>query len=79
MKAIVVREFGPPESARVEELPSPQPGDDQVLHDVHAAGVNFPDMLVMAGKYQILPQPPFVPGKECAGVVSAVGKAVTTC
>jgi NADPH2:quinone reductase len=46
---------------------------------VHAAGVNFPDMLVMAGKYQILPQPPFVPGKECSGVVAAVGKSVTTC
>jgi len=46
---------------------------------VHAAGVNFPDLLVMGGKYQILPRSPFVPGKECAGVVAAVGRAVTTC
>ncbi len=79
MKAIVVREFGPPESIRVEEFPSPQPGDDEVLIDVHAAGVNFPDMLVMAGKYQVLPPRPFVPGKECAGVVAAVGRSVVTC
>ena len=79
MKAVVVREFGPPESIRVEDFPAPQPGDDQVLLDVHAAGVNFPDMLVMAGKYQTLPPRPFVPGKECAGVVAAVGKSVTSC
>ncbi|MPZ45714.1 MAG: zinc-binding dehydrogenase [Betaproteobacteria bacterium] len=79
MKAVVVREFGPPESIRVEEFPSPQPGDNEVLIDVHAAGVNFPDMLVMGGKYQTLPPRPFVPGKECAGVVAAVGKSVTTC
>ena len=79
MKAIVVREFGPPESIRVEDFPAPQPADTQVLVDVHAAGVNFPDILVMGGKYQILPSRPFVPGKECAGVVAAVGKAVITC
>ena len=79
MKAIVVREFGPPESIHVEEFAAPQPGDGDVLVDVYAAGVNFPDMLVMGGKYQILPPRPFVAGKECAGVVAAVGKAVTTC
>jgi len=79
MRAVVVREFGPPESIRVEEFPAPQPGAGQVLIDVHAAGVNFPDMLVMSGKYQILPQRPFVSGKECAGVVRAVGAEVTNC
>lgn len=79
MKAIVVREFGPPESIRVEEIPAPQPREHEVLIDVHAAGVNFPDMLVMAGRYQVLPPRPFVPGKECAGVVAAVGRSVTTC
>jgi NADPH2:quinone reductase len=79
MKALVVHAFGPPESIRLEEFPSPRPGAGQVLIDVHAAGVNFPDMLVMGGKYQILPQRPFVPGKECAGVVAAVGESVTTC
>jgi NADPH2:quinone reductase len=50
-----------------------------VLVDVHAAGVNFPDILVMGGKYQVLPPRPFVAGKECAGVVAALGKSVTTC
>lgn len=79
MKAIVVREFGPPESIEVEEFPAPQPGEHQVLVDVHAAGVNFPDILVMGGKYQVLPPRPFVAGKECAGIVAAVGKSVTTC
>jgi len=79
MRAVVVREFGPPESIRVEEFPAPVPDEGQVLVDVHAAGVNFPDLLVMQGKYQILPQRPFVPGKECAGVVRAVGAGVTTC
>lgn len=79
MKAVVVREFGPPESIRVEEFAAPQPGDTEVLVDVHAAGVNFPDLLVMTGKYQVLPPRPFVPGKECAGIVSAAGKSVTTC
>ena len=79
MKAVVVREFGAPESIRVEDFPSPRAGADQVLIDVHAAGVNFPDMLVMGGKYQVLPPRPFVPGKECAGVVAAVGGSVTTC
>jgi NADPH2:quinone reductase len=79
MKAIVVREFGPPESIRVEAFPVPQAADDQVLIEVHAAGVNFPDILVMGGRYQVLPPRPFVAGKECAGVVTAVGKAVVTC
>ena len=79
MKAIVVREFGPPESIRVEDFPAPQPAEKQVLIDVHAAGVNFPDILVMGGKYQVLPPRPFVAGKECAGIVAAVGESVTTC
>jgi len=79
MKAIVVREFGPPQNIQAEDFPAPRPTDDQVLVDVHAAGVNFPDMLVMSGKYQVLPPRPFVPGKECAGIAAAVGKAVTTC
>ena len=79
MRAVVVREFGPPESIRVEEFPAPSPGRGEVLIDVHAAGVNFPDMLVMSGRYQILPRRPFVPGKECAGIVRAVGADVTSC
>jgi NADPH2:quinone reductase len=79
MRAVVVREFGPPESIRVEEFPAPTPARNEVLIDVHAAGVNFPDLLVMTGRYQILPQRPFVPGKECAGIVRAIGDDVKIC
>jgi NADPH2:quinone reductase len=79
VRAVVVKEFGPPQSIRVEEHPAPQPAPGQVVLDVHAAGVNFPDMLVMSGRYQILPQRPFIPGKECAGLVRTVGAGVTTC
>ncbi len=79
MKAVVVREFAPPEQASVSDFPSPQLQDGQVLIDVHAVGINFPDLLVIAGKYQNLPPRPFVAGKECAGVVRAVGKGVTIC
>lgn len=79
MKAVVVREFGPPESIRVEEFPAPRPGAGEVLVEVHAAGVNFPDMLVITGKYQLLPVRPFVAGKECAGVVREIGAGVTHC
>jgi len=77
MRAVLVREFGSPETMVVETLPSPRPGPDEVLIEVHAAGVNFPDLLVMQGLYQVLPPRPFVPGKECAGVIRAVGDGVT--
>jgi NADPH2:quinone reductase len=80
MRAIVVREFGPFENLKVEDISPPAPPKaGKVLLDVHAAGVNFPDLLVIAGKYQILPPRPFVPGKEAAGIVAAVGAGVTTC
>jgi len=77
MKALVVKQFGAPETLRIEELPTPVPGTGEVLVDVHAAGVNFPDLMVIAGTYQILPPLPFIPGKECAGIVKAVGPGVT--
>jgi len=77
MKAIVVHEFGPPEALKAETAEDPRPGDDQVLIAVSHAGVNYPDTLVVSGKYQILPPLPFVPGKDAAGTVLAVGKNVT--
>jgi NADPH2:quinone reductase len=79
MKAVIARSFGPIESLVVAELPNPVVGPGQAVIDVVAAGVNYPDLLVVGGKYQILPQPPFTPGKEAAGVVLAVGSGVTTC
>lgn len=77
MKAIVIEEFGTPESTSIGELPDPRPGDNDVLIEVRAAAVNFPDVLVVQGKYQILPQRPFAPGKDAAGVVRAVGKNIS--
>lgn len=77
MKALVVKEFGPLDSMTLEEVAGPQPGADEALVDIKAASVNFPDLLVIQGKYQVLPPLPFSPGKECAGIVKAVGANVT--
>jgi NADPH:quinone reductase len=79
MRAIVVSEFGPPQAMTIEERPTPEPGPDQVRVDVHAIGVNYPDLLVIGGKYQNLPPRPFVPGKDASGVVGAVGENVRHC
>lgn len=72
MKALVCREFQPLDALRVEELADPTPEAGQVVVDVEAASVNYPDALIVQGKYQVRPALPFVPGFECAGVVSAV-------
>ena len=77
MRAVVVREHGPAAAQRVETLREPVPGPGEVLIDARAIGVNYPDMLVIEGRYQLLPPRPFTPGKELAGVVSAVGAGVT--
>ena len=62
----------------MDEIADPAPGSGQVLIDVQAAGVNFPDVLLTRGKYQFRPEPPFSPGGEVAGVVSAIGPGVTS-
>lgn len=77
MRAAVVEDFGPPQSLRVTAVADPVAGPGDVLVEVAAAGVNFPDVLVVAGTYQILPPRPFSPGKEVAGRVRAVGDGVT--
>ena len=59
------------------ELPTPQPGAGEVLVKIHAASLNFPDLLIVQNKYQIKPALPFVPGSEYAGVVEAVGQGVS--
>lgn len=76
MKAIVCRNWGPPDSLALEDVPDPQPGPDQVVVEVRAAGVNFPDVLTVQGKYQVKPALPFTPGNEFAGIVRAVGPGV---
>ena len=77
MKALVCSAFGPPSQLSVQDLPSPEPGANQVLIDVHAAGCNYPDYLIVQGLYQFKPSLPFSPGAEVAGVISAVGEGVT--
>ncbi len=77
MRAIRCHELIGPPGLRVDELPEPEPGPGEVSIDVRAAAVNFPDVLLSYGKYQFRPKPPFVPGGEAAGVVTAVGADVT--
>jgi NADPH:quinone reductase len=77
MKAVVCKSFGPPEILTLEDVADPAPGPGQVLIDVHAAGLNFPDVLQVAGKYQYQPPFPFTPGSELAGVVREVGAGVS--
>ena len=76
MKAIVCDAWGAPSSLQLRELPSPTPSAKQVLVRVHAAAVNFPDALMVAGKYQLRPAFPFSPGGELSGEVIAVGSEV---
>ena len=76
MKAVVCNAWGLPDTLVVEELPDPAPGPGQVALDVMAAGVNFPDVLIIQGKYQFQPELPFTPGSELSGVVRALGDGV---
>ena len=77
MKALLCTHYGPPEEMELREMPSPAPGKNQVLIAVKACGVNFPDVLMLADKYQFKPPLPFPPGGEVAGVVKALGEGVT--
>lgn len=77
MRAIRCNQYGPPESLTVENLPELLPEAGQVVIDVKAASVNFPDVLIIENKYQFKPPLPFTPGSEVAGIVRAVGAGVT--
>jgi len=77
MKAMLCKEYGPPESLVLEDHELPAPGADEVRLRVRSAGVNFPDVLIIQGKYQFKPPFPFAPGSECAGDVIAVGDNVS--
>ena len=76
MKAVLCKEYGPPEKLVVEEVDPPRLGAGEVRIGVHACGVNFPDVLIIKGEYQFKPTPPFSPGGEVAGEVLEVGSAV---
>ena len=78
MKAVICKEHGLPDKLElVSDWPEPELGEQDVLIDVKAAGLNFPDVLMIQGKYQFQPDMPFVPGAEAASVISAVGDKVT--
>ena len=77
MKAVRCKDWGPVDRLVVEDLPDLVPGAGEVVVDVKAAGVNFPDVLTVQGKYQVRPELPFTPGNEFAGTVRAVGAGVS--
>ncbi|MBH3409644.1 NADPH:quinone oxidoreductase family protein [Pseudomonas putida] len=74
MKAVLCKTLGPARDLVLEEVASPVPKKNEILLDVQAAGVNFPDTLIIEGKYQFQPPLPFSPGGEAAGVIAAVGE-----
>ena len=76
MRAVVCKEFGPPENLVVEEMPDPVPEPNELLVEVKAAAVTFPDTLMLEDKYQFKAPPPYVPGGEVAGVVVGMGDDV---
>ena len=76
MRAVIVRDYGPVETASIGDFPRPEPGANEILLEIHATAANYVDILVIGGQYQFLPKLPFVPGKLPAGVVAAVGPAV---
>lgn len=76
MKALVCKQYGPPENLVIEEYPDPVPAKGEVLIDIRAAGINFPDVLAIGGNYQVKTPPPFIPGNEASGIVAAVGEGV---
>jgi NADPH2:quinone reductase len=78
MKAVLCKALGPPADLKLEDLPSPEPGPQEAVVAVKAAGLNFFDTLIIEGKYQFKPDPPFSPAAEFAGIVKTVGEAVQT-
>ena len=78
MKAVLCKQHGLPDTLVVEDIPSLVPAPGQVVVSMKAAGVNFPDALIIQGKYQMKPPMPFSPGTELAGIVKAVGEGAVS-
>ena len=78
MKAIICKKFAPVSELVWEEVADPVAGPGEIVVDVKAAGLNYPDHLIVQGLYQIQPERPFSPGHEGAGTVSSVGEGVKT-
>ena len=77
MRAVLCKRYGPPETLVVEEVASPHPRRGEVVIRVKACGVNFPDTLIIQGRYQFKPALPFSPGSDVCGVIKEVGEGVT--
>jgi NADPH2:quinone reductase len=77
MRAILVHQFGDPSVLSLEEVPTPTPGPGQVQVKVQAAGVNPVDTYIRSGRYAALPTPPFIPGSDGAGTITALGSGVS--
>lgn len=77
MRAHRVWEHGAPSTMKIDDLPDLVAGPGEIVVDVKANGINFPDLLTITGQYQLLPPRPFIPGKDLAGIVRAVGPGVT--
>ena len=77
MKAVLCKAYGPPEDLVIEDVPAPACGPGQVRIGVHAVGINFPDCLMIEGKYQFKPEFPFSPGGELSGEILELGEGVT--
>lgn len=77
MKAFLCKEFGPVDSHKVEEIDDPIAGPGEVVVDIKATGISFPDVLIVQGLYQFKPPFPFSPGSEISGVISSIGEGVT--
>ena len=76
MKAVLCKAYGPPDSLVLEDIAPPQPKKGQVVISVKACALNFPDTLIIQGKYQFKPPMPFSPGSDVAGIVKEVGEGV---
>ncbi len=77
MKALICKEFGPAEKLVLEDVAPIEPGEGQVVIGIKACSVNFPDTLIIEGKYQFKPDLPFTPGTDVSGIVTKIGKGVT--
>ena len=77
MKAVLCKQFGPPDTLEIANVPEPIAGPGEAVITVKAASVNFPDVLIIQNKYQFKPPLPFSPGSEVAGVIKSVGDGVT--
>lgn len=78
MRAVLCKQLGPPSSLVVEDVPAPEPGSGQAVVRVRSCGVNFPDTLMIEGRYQFQPPMPFSPGGEVAGIVARTGEGVVS-